>query len=398
MHGTRLHTLGAGFAILLVAMALIGTELVRPVPLATAVQAFSASTGPPPAALPWPAQGQAAIGVQGMGVVAGTPTPRPMPMASIAKVMTALLTLQAKPLAPGQQGPDIAVTDADQQAYEAAANNGESVVPVQSGQTLSEYQALQGLLVAAGDNVASLLSRWVAGSEAAFVAQMNSRAVQLGLHQTSFADSSGLSPANVSIPGDLVLLGQAAMAVPALAEIVGQPQVTVPLMGVVPNFNTALGQSGIVGIKTGILPPAGADFLFAGQEATATGPTLVVGAVQGIPSQDETFASAKALLEAVRSNVRSAAIVTSGQRVGRYETQWNASADLVATRSLTVPVWPGATVRARLAVAQHGAPVQARAPVGNLEVEVNGTVQKVPVATAGTLGGPAVGWRLLRGP
>jgi serine-type D-Ala-D-Ala carboxypeptidase (penicillin-binding protein 5/6) len=398
MHGTRLLPLGAGSAILIIVVAFVATGFFRGVPPATAVPTLTASTGQAPAALPWPAKGEAAIGVQGMGVVAASPTPRPLPIASLVKVMTALVTLEAHPLPPGQPGPEIAVTDADEQAYQAAAANGESVVPVQSGETLSEYQALQALLVAAGDNIASLLARWVAGSEAVMAQRMNTRAVQLGMHQTHFVDASGISPANVGIPSDMVTLGQAAMANPVLAQIVAQPQATIPLMGDVPNFNTALGQNGIVGVKTGMLPPAGADFLFAGLEQTAAGPTmLVTGAVLGLPTQDDTFATAKALLEAARGAVHSQAVVTAGQRVGHYQTQWGSDVDLVATKPVTVPVWPGAPAQASLKVDPRQAPIPAHTRVGMLQMTAGGVTTSVPVATTAAIRAPDLRWRILRG-
>jgi D-alanyl-D-alanine carboxypeptidase (penicillin-binding protein 5/6) len=397
MHGIRLLPLGAGSAILLVIAAVIANGFIRPLPRATAVQTFSVSTGAAPA-MPWPSKGQAALGVQGLGVVASTPTPRPQPIASVVKVMTALITLEAKPLAPGQQGPDITVVDADVQAYDAAAANGESVVPVVSGETLTEYQALQGLLVAAGDNVAELLARWVAGSEAAFVQQMNARAVRLGLHRTSFADASGISPASVSVPEDLVRLGQAAMANPVLAQIAGQPQAVIPLMGPVPNFNKVLGQDGIVGLKTGYLPGAGADFLFAGVEPVAGGPPLlVVGALQGLATQDDTFASATALLDAARTAIHTTTVVARGQHVGRARTSWGGGATLIASKAVTAPVWPGSKVTAHLSMPPRPAPIAAGARVGTLTLNTGDTPVQVPVATAAAVGGPDVPWRLLRG-
>ena len=56
------------------------------------------------AAVPWPAAGVSAADVSGVGVVAGPGATRPVPIASVAKVMTAYLTLQQFPLAPGAEG------------------------------------------------------------------------------------------------------------------------------------------------------------------------------------------------------------------------------------------------------------------------------------------------------
>jgi D-alanyl-D-alanine carboxypeptidase-like protein len=51
------------------------------------------------------------------------------------------------------------------------------------------------MLIPSGNNIASLLARWEAGSQAAFVAKMNAAAGPLGLGSTRYADASGADPA-----------------------------------------------------------------------------------------------------------------------------------------------------------------------------------------------------------
>ncbi|MFT2543444.1 hypothetical protein ACMWP9_36245, partial [Escherichia coli] len=70
-----------------------------------------------PAAVPaWPSQGEAAIAVQGMGGVLSS-ADAPESIASITKVVTALLVLDRLPLAPGEQGKSYAFTQADSDDY-----------------------------------------------------------------------------------------------------------------------------------------------------------------------------------------------------------------------------------------------------------------------------------------
>jgi D-alanyl-D-alanine carboxypeptidase (penicillin-binding protein 5/6) len=66
------------------------------------------------------------------------------------------------------------------------------------GEKLTELQALQAMLIPSGNNIASLLARWDAGSQAAFVAKMNAAAGPLGLRCTRCADVSGADPATAS--------------------------------------------------------------------------------------------------------------------------------------------------------------------------------------------------------
>ena len=83
------------------------------------------------------------------------------------------------------------------------------------------------------------------------MAEMNARAGSLGLRSTRYADTSGADPATVSTAGDQFLLTLRALQIPAFRQIVAMPQVTVPVVGVVYNVNSALGHDGIVGVRTG---------------------------------------------------------------------------------------------------------------------------------------------------
>jgi D-alanyl-D-alanine carboxypeptidase (penicillin-binding protein 5/6) len=379
-------------------LALAGLSYARPLPSLVASQIYPAAVtwGGSAPALPWPAQGEAAIGVQGQGVEAATANVTPQPMASLAKVMTALVVLHDKPLTIGAQGPSLTISSGDVQTYLDEQSQGDYVVPLQAGEQLSEYQLLQALLIPAGDNIADLLADWVSGSETAFVAEMNAEAKRLDLVSTHFADASGISSSSVSIPADMVAMGEAAMANPVLAGIVGQPSMLMPDIGTLPNFDTAIGQDGIVGIKTGILPGSGAAFLFAGSEPVQGGaPALVIGAVLGMPDQNSAFGAAESLLAASGSQPRWDPIVSRGQVVATLRTAWGTTSELVASRSLSLLIWPDTVVRAHLLPRHIEAPVAAGAPGGKLVIAVNGHSYALPVSTVQGSKEPTARWRLL---
>jgi len=134
------------------------------------------------------------------------------------------------------------------------------VVP---GEKLTERQALEALLIPSGNNIGAMLAGWDAGSQGAFVAEMNAQAGSLGLRSTRYADASGADPATVSTAGDQFVLTLRALQIPAFRQIVAMPQVTLPVAGVVYNVNSALGHDGIVGVKTGSSSPAGGCLAFA---------------------------------------------------------------------------------------------------------------------------------------
>src|SRR5262249_18107483 len=172
------------------------------------------------AAVSWPADGASAADISGVGVVYGPGATPPAPIASVAKVMTAYVILHAHPLTADGSGPDITVQPAEAAAYPSQVRDGDSLVPVTAGETLTERQALQALLLPSADNIAWILARWDAGSQAAFIAQMNTTARQLGMTDTHYTDPSGLAASTSSTAADQVRLGMAAMSEPSLAELV----------------------------------------------------------------------------------------------------------------------------------------------------------------------------------
>ena len=248
----------------------------------------------PPASLgavPWPEAGASAADITGLGVVAGPGARRRVPIASVAKVMTAYIVLRDHPLSPGQPGPDIVVQAGEAAAYPAEVRDGDSLVPVAAGERVGERQALEALLLPSADNMAWILARWDAGSQAGFVARTNATARALGMTATRYTDPSGLAASTVSSAADQVVLGTAAMRQPALAAIVAMRSAVIPVAGLVRNLNTLLGQDGIAGLKTGSDSAAGGCVLLASWRDVRGGDrrVLIVAAVLGQPGTDETI-------------------------------------------------------------------------------------------------------------
>ena len=237
----------------------------------------------------WPASGLSAAGVSGIGVVPGPGARQSVPIASVAKVMTAYLVLRDHPLGAGEPGPAIVVQPGEAAAYPAQVRNGDSLVPVTAGERLTERQALEALLLPSADNMAWILARWDAGTQAAFTAQMNATARRLGMTGTRYTDPSGLSASTTSTAADQIRLGMAAMRVPALAHIVALRSAVIPVAGLVRNYNTLLGQDGITGLKTGSDTAAGGCVLLAAWQRVRGHGTLVVAATFGQPGTMATM-------------------------------------------------------------------------------------------------------------
>lgn len=304
--------------------------------------------GTPPT-LPWPASGQAALAVAGLGALGTSgPVTTPVPIASVAKVLTAYQILADHPLAAGAAGPAIAVSRDDAAAYGRQLAERQSLVPVANGEVLTERQALQALLIASADNVAQILARWDSGSVDAFLTRLNETAERLGITHSAYTDPSGLNRTTVSTAPDQLLLAATAMREPAFAEIVGERSAVIPVAGVIRNFNTLLGRDGVIGVKTGSTLAAGGCLVFGADLPLGPGgePRRVYGVVLGQPGTATTIlpnalSAARRLIESARSVPVAATVVPIGQRVAVVHEALHADRVLAARSDVGVVGWPG---------------------------------------------------------
>ena len=121
---------------------------------------------------------------------------QPLPIASITKVMTMLLTLEA--LERGQFSLTEPVT-----ATAHACSYGGSQIYLEPGEQFTVEEMLKAVTIKSANDAAVALAEHVAGSESAFVAAMNQRAAELGMENTHFINACGLDSVGVTgIPGD----------------------------------------------------------------------------------------------------------------------------------------------------------------------------------------------------
>ena len=137
------------------------------------------------------------------------------PIASATKLMTALLVLERERLS--------RVVPAAR--YRALAV--ESKLGLREGERMTVADLLRGLLIASANDAAATLAEAVSGSIPAFVRDMNARAAELGLGDTSFANPIGLdSPSNYSTAADLAVLARELREHEFFRDVVDTPQTT----------------------------------------------------------------------------------------------------------------------------------------------------------------------------
>lgn len=180
-----------------------------------------------------------------------------MSMASITKVMTAVVALESGVPLDTEFTITNSVTELDPVS---------SIVGYQPGERVTLSDMIHGLLVHSGNDAALSIAECVAGSESAFVAMMNSKALELGLVNTHFANPHGLDQeGHYSTAADLIALGRHAMAIPLFASIVGSPSTVIDINGTPTTFASTDEllnvYPGMRGIKTGYTYGAGRAFL-----------------------------------------------------------------------------------------------------------------------------------------
>jgi len=182
---------------------------------------------------------------------------RQLPMASLTKIMTALLVAERT-----SSRERVKITGA------TLRFRGSGVGNLPKGRRVPIEALLHGLLLPSGNDAAIALAVHVAGSERRFVRLMNQRARELGLTCTRFVSSHGLQDGNRSCAADLAAMARLAMGRRRIARVVRKSRASLrfPIKGGrlhLSNTNPLLRSAypGTIGLKTGYTGEAGAAWL-----------------------------------------------------------------------------------------------------------------------------------------
>ena len=197
-----------------------------------------------------------------------------VPMASITKVMTALVVINAGHLDRRITVPSAVIGYVDE--YDASSAG------LRPGDTLTAAQLLEALLLPSGADAAYTLAEAYGPGLSAFIAKMNATAKRLGMTRTHFSNFDGLpyptGYSTYSTPANLLKLGRVATASAVFRSIVDRRSYRVASGSghhayLWVNLNPLLGvYRGAIGIKTGYTPTAGHCLLF---EATRDGRSFI---------------------------------------------------------------------------------------------------------------------------
>lgn len=341
----------------------------------------------------WPTIGEATFSAVGYDFELSNAQPKPVPTASMAKVITALSVLEKRPLKLGETGPSLTMTAGDMARLQQQYDQGGSHLAISEGETLTEYQMLQAIMLPSANNIADSLAVWAFGSLDQYKSYAQDFVKRHGMLQTHIGpDASGFDPSTTSTTADLTKLGTLALGNPVIMQIAGTKSAIFKTAGEVYNTNSLLGGGVLNGLKTGSNEGNSGGFIFTSTVKKDRRSISIVGAIVNAGSSPNAVAEAEKLAASARDNFEVVHYTKVGQQVGTAKTAWGSTAAVVATKDTKVIRWKANKVWH----VEQLTPIDAtkKGQVGTLAVRTNGSKATTPLAIMSPVPAPSVFWRL----
>lgn len=271
------------------------------------------------------------------------------PMASITKIMTAVIALEHASPAEVVTVPREAITV------------GQSSAGLVAGEKLTMFELLEALLVKSGNDAAVAIAVHVGGTQEGFVEMMNRKAEDLGLSNTHFANAHGLDAEDhYTTANDLGVLARFAMTKSVFADIVKRTKVTIgkgKRRRVLHSTDWLLGiYKGAIGVKTGNTDGAGYSVVSAATRDSLT----LYAVVLGTKTDRQRFTDAKALLDWGFAHYRPMQLADKGTVVAEapVTSYLDRSVQVAISKDTTIPVLDlEGTIKRTVSVSSVEAPV-----------------------------------------
>jgi len=315
-----------------------------------------------------------------------------LPPASITKIMTMLLTMEAI-----DQG-RLKLTD-KVATSEHASSMGGSQIFLEVGEEMTVDDLLKGVAMASGNDASVALAEKIAGSEQGFVKLMNDRAKELGLTDTHFANCNGLPVADhYSSAHDIAMMSRELLKHDGITKYTGSYQDYLRKDSAKPfwlvNTNKLVRfYSGADGLKTGYTSEA--KFCLA---ATAKRDGMrLIGVVLGEPNTKTRNSEVSAMFDYAFSQYALQPIYKAGEVIGKVKVQKGEAAQLevTASRTMSVLVKKGTkleNITQKLVIPEKiAAPVKEGQMIGQLIIVQDGrTLAEFDLTAASTI--KKAGW------
>lgn len=245
------------------------------------------------------------------------------PMASVTKIMTMLLAMEA--IDSGKMSYDDMITGS---AY--AKSMGGSTIFLEEGEQLTVRDILKGIAVSSGNDAAVAMAEHISGSEKAFVAKMNERAAQLGMTNTNFINCNGLdADDHYSSSYDIMLMSRELMKHPDIhtfttiwMDSLRDGKFTLSNTNKLVRF-----YEGATGLKTGSTSNA----LFCVSATAKRDDLHLIAVVMGAPTSKERNSDASSLLNYGFANYSIKKVTEEGEVVMNHPVSKGVKAETALT-------------------------------------------------------------------
>jgi D-alanyl-D-alanine carboxypeptidase (penicillin-binding protein 5/6) len=318
-----------------------------------------------------------------------------LPMASAAKIITALVVLDAKPLATGEPGPAHDLVTADYQDYLDYTAEGARTVIVFPGETWTQRELLQAMILGSSNNHADTLARWAFGSVEKYVTAANAWLTENGMATTRVADANGLLDDSAGTGADLARIAGLAATDPVIADILANPASALVNQRGVSNTTAYLPELGITGISRSYTDAGGVCFLFTAAVTVNEQTFRFAGGFLGEPDYDTLTADLEALMASAAAGVTELPVLGEGDAYATFSTAWGDSANAVVATPRTRFGWQAAVPTGAEVTLDQIATGRAGSKVGRVTVTAFGETVTSTLELDDTLTDPGPGWRLL---
>lgn len=307
-----------------------------------------------------------------------------LPPASITKVMTMLLVMEA--IDNGQISVDDKV-----RISEYAASMGGSQIFLEPGEEMTVNDLLKGVAMASGNDASVALAEYIAGSEEVFVRMMNDKAKELGLKNTHFINSNGLPGKDQYTSAyDVAIMSQELLKHDRITEYTGQYQDylrkdTANPFWLVNTNRLVRFYEGVDGLKTGYTNEA--KFCLA---ATAKKDTLrVIAVVMGEPNTKTRNKEVTQLLDYAFSQYKNEVLYQKDQHIANVNVSKGTEeqVSVIAPNQISILMKKSEKPEEYQQVVKLNknisAPIKKGEVLGELQTVREGTIiQKVPLVAA----------------
>ncbi|QIN80361.1 serine hydrolase [Rubrobacter marinus] len=309
-------------------------------------------------------------------LLAGENPDEGLPVASMTKVMSALVALREVEAGEASLDDEVTVSE-DAESYVGLVYSNVGLI---SGETVTLGDLLVATLVPSGtDAVYALAEHLGDGSTEAFVARMNEEAQALGLRETRFESPAGLdTPENFASARDMAEICREALAYPEFAEIVGQATATIGTNNreiEIVNTNQLLSTyEPATGIKTGTSPESGPSLAASAESDGESYIAIVLDAASEDGAPGDRFEDAQAILEHGFGRYDREALVARDEPYEELPLPYRRgeSVELVATEDVSGPVDAATEVERRVTADEPPPSARAGQELGEVEVLIGG--------------------------